>query len=392
MTSVLRRLCLGTLVTNLGNGAWFTAWALFLTRSAHLAPAQVGLGMGVAAGIGLVAATPLGHLGDRLGPRETLIALLLVQAAGMVGYLAVGGFAVFLAAACTTTAMAQASGGVRRALVLGLAEDKMGALAALRVANHIGVALGAVLGGAVIAIGTHAAYAALVLVNAATFVGYAGLVATVPRVPPVPPRGGPALVVLRDRPYIALAAMTGVLSLCWGMLSSGVPLWIVRHTHASPSLGAAIVLINSVAIAAFQVRVARGIESPLEAARGASAAGALLAASCVLFALTAGLGGPGATALFIAAGLVHVAGELLFVAAQWGLSIPLMPPGAAGQYQGMFATGEAAAQMVAPVLMTTLVAGWGSPGWLVLGAIFVAATAPAAPATRWALRTREAYG
>src|SRR5690349_24182811 len=144
--------------------------------------------MGIAAGVGLVAATPLGHLGDRIGPRETLIALLLVQAAGMVAYLAVGGFAVFLAAACTTTAMSQASGGVRRALVLGLAEDKMGALAALRVANHVGVALGAVLGGAVIAIGTRGAYAALVLVDAATFAGYAGIVASVPRVPAVPRR------------------------------------------------------------------------------------------------------------------------------------------------------------------------------------------------------------
>jgi hypothetical protein len=309
----------------------------------------------------------------------------------MVGYLAVHGFAAFLAAACTTTAMSQGSGGVRGALVLGLAEDKMRAMASLRVANHVGVALGAVLAGAVIAVGTRGAYAALVLLDAATFVGYAGLVASVPRVPPVPRRSGPALTVLRDRPYVALAAMTGVLSLCWGMLSSGVPLWIVRHTHASVSLGAAIVMINSVFIAAFQMRVARGIETPLEAARGAFAAGALLAASCVLFALTAGLGGAGATALFLAAGVVHVAGELLFVAAQWGLSIPLMPPGAAGQYQGMFATGEAAAQMVAPILMTTLVAGWGQPGWLVLGAVFIAATAPAAPATRWALRTRAAY-
>src|ERR1700750_1412404 len=171
MTSVLRRLCLGTLVTNLGNGAWFTSWALFLTRSAHLPPAQVGLGMGIAAAVGLVAATPLGHLGDRLGARETLIVLLLVQAAGMVGYLAVGGFAVFLAVACTTTAMSQASGGVRRALVLGLCEDKMGAMAALRVANHVGVAVGAVLGGVVIAIDTREAYAALVLVDAASFAG-----------------------------------------------------------------------------------------------------------------------------------------------------------------------------------------------------------------------------
>jgi hypothetical protein len=59
-----------------------------------------------------------------------------------------------------------------------------------------------------------------------------------------------------------------------------------------------------------------------------------------------------------------------------------------GQYQGMFTTGEATAHMVGPALMTTLVVGWGQPGWLALGALFVLATAPAVPATRWALRTR----
>jgi hypothetical protein len=43
-----------------------------------------------------------------------------------------------------------------------------------------------------------------------------------------------------------------------------------------------------------------------------------------------------------------------------------------------------------PALMTMLVAGWGQPGRLVLAALFRAATAPAAPATRRALRTRAA--
>src|SRR4051794_36694842 len=115
----IRRLCLGILVSNLGNGAWFTSWAIFLTRA--LAPAQVGLGVAVAAGLGLLLATPAGGLADRIGPRETLAVMLVVQAAGMALYLAVGGFAVFLAAACLTTATSQASGGVRGALVVGLA-------------------------------------------------------------------------------------------------------------------------------------------------------------------------------------------------------------------------------------------------------------------------------
>ena len=152
-----------------------------------------------------------------------------------------------------------------------------------------------------------------------------------------------ALTVLHDRPYVTLAALMGVLAFCWGMLSSGVPLWIVFHTHAPRSLAAIIVLVNSLAIAAFQVRVSSGITSPLKAVRGAVWSGSALAASCLLFALTNDEGGVGAVTLLLAAGALSVLGELLFVAASWGLSISLMPKHAPGQYQGMFATGEATA-------------------------------------------------
>src|SRR5436309_1040839 len=81
--------------------------------------------------------------------------------------------------------------------------------------------------------------------------------------------------------------------------------------------------------------------------------------------------GCGVVLVLLAAAAVHTAGELLFVAASWGLSIPLMPPDSPGEYQGVFATGEATALMAAPALMTTLVADWGQPGWLVLAAIFL---------------------
>lgn len=117
--------------------------------------------------------------------------------------------------------------------------------------------------------------------------------------------------------------------------------------------------------------------------------GSLLAASCLLFAITAGWGGPWVVVVLVAAGIVHTAGELVFVAASWGLSVPLMPADAPGEYQGVFATGEATALMAAPALMTTLVAGWGQPGWLVLAAIFLLPAATAIPVTRWALRTRR---
>jgi hypothetical protein len=105
--------------------------------------------------------------------------------------------------------------------------------------------------------------------------------------------------------------------------------------------------------------------------------------------VTAGWGGWTAVTVLIAAGIVHTAGELVFVAASWGLSVPLMPANAPGEYQGVFATGEATALMFAPALMTTLVAGWGQPGWLVLAAIFLVPAVATIPATQWALRSTQ---
>jgi hypothetical protein len=381
----LRRLAAGTLASAVGNGAWYTSWALFLTRSVGLSPGQVGLGMTAAGVAGLACATPAGYLADRLGAREVYATLLGVQAAAALAYLAVGGMPAFVVVACIAEA-ARSGGGARNALVLGLTDEHLTALGALRSISHLGWAGGALAGAVIIGVDSRAGYVALLVLNAASYLAYAGLVLSVPRVGVAPRRRG--LRVVRDRPYVTLAGLVGVLALCWAMLSSGLPLWVALHTDAPRSISAVIVVLNSLAIALLQVRVSRVMVSAGAAARGAVLSGSVLAASCVLFALTAGGSGAAVVALFLVAAAVHTAGELLFVAASWGLSIPLMPRGAAGEYQGVFATGEATALMAAPALMTTLVADWGQPGWLVLAAIFLLPALAAVPVTRWALRTR----
>jgi hypothetical protein len=327
-----------------------------------------------------------------LGPRAVAVTLNLVAAAAFASYVLVGSFAAFLAVACVTETSVRGSGGVRSALVLGLAgpEGRLDAMASLRATSHMGYALGAIAGAAVLALDARPAYLALVLFNAATFVAYAALLAGVPRVPPVPAESTPRLAVLADRPYVALAGLAGVLSLCWGMLSTGLPLWVAGHTRVSPAFCGAVVLVGSLGIAALQVRVTRGITSPAAAARGAQLSACALAGACALIALTSGRGGLAAILLLSAAALLHLTGELLFVASSWGLSIPLMPPGAAGEYSGVFTAGEAAAQTASPVIMTTLVVGLGPAGWLALGAAFLLAASPAPRVTRWALRTRAA--
>jgi hypothetical protein len=386
----LRRIAAGTLISAIGNGAWYTSWALFLTRSIGLSPAQVGLGMTAAGVVGVLAATPVGRLADRLGAREVYGALLVVQAVASLSYLAVGGPAAFVVVACVAEA-ARSGGGARNALVLGLTEreeERVATLGALRSISHVGWAVGAAAGAVIIGIDARPGYVALLLLNAASYLAYAALVAGVPRV--VAGAAVRGLRVVRDGPYLTLAGLVGVLALCWAMLSSGLPLWVALHTDAPRSISAVIVVLNSLAIALAQVPVSRAMVSPAAAARGALLSGAALAASCLLFALTAGGAGAPVIVLFLAAAALHTAGELLFVAASWGLSVPLTPAGATGEYQGVFATGEATALMAAPALMTTLVAEWGQPGWLVLAAIFLLPTVAAVPVTRWAVRTRAA--
>ena len=46
--------------------------------------------------------------------------------------------------------------------------------------------------------------------------------------------------------------------------------------------------------------------------------------------------------------------------------------------------------MLGPLLVTTVVLGWGTAGWLVLGAVFLAAGIAMGPAVRWAARSRPA--
>ncbi|MDP9393295.1 MAG: hypothetical protein M3Q27_03090 [Actinomycetota bacterium] len=48
--------------------------------------------------------------------------------------------------------------------------------------------------------------------------------------------------------------------------------------------------------------------------------------------------------------------------------------------------------MLAPLVLTTLCIAWGTPGWLVLGALFLASGAAMGPVARWAERTRPTAG
>ena len=377
-------------VSALGDGLWFTTWALFFTRILGLPPVTVGVGMAVAGAAGLAAAVPLGALADRCDARVVLAALTLVRATAMASYLVVDGTWSFLAATVAFTAPANGGNAVRTALVAGLVADnaaRLRALARLRVAQHVGYAIGAGLGALVLTADGPSAYAWAITGNALTFAVLAVTTLAV-RKPSVSatPR---ARVALRDRPYLAVVAVTSVLSLCWAMLSTGLPLWLSRSTDLPLALGGVVVVVSSVGIAVFQVPFARFARTPARAAGTAVRSGVVLAASCALLATTAGGSGAVGVTVVVVAAVLHVVGELGYVAANWGLSVGLMRDDARGAYQGVSEAATATVQLFGPAVFTFALGGFGAGGWLAVAVIFLVAVAPVPALTGWATRTRD---
>ncbi len=387
----MRSLLWGRGVSALGDGLWFTIWALYLTRIAGLPPVTVGAGLAVASAVGMAAAVPLGAFADRAGARPVLVVLTLVRAAAMAGYLAVDGTWTFLAVTVPFTALATGGTAVRTALITGLvteSAERVRVLAQQRVAQHVGYAAGAGLGALVLTADTRWAYTVAIAGNAVSFLVLAGATLLVPAPARTPGRTS-TRVVLKDRPYLCVTAATAVLSLCWAMLSAGLPLWLSGRTHLPLGLGGVVVVISSVGIAVFQVPFARFARTAAQAARTAVVSGVVLAASCVLLATTSGGSGAVAVAVVGLAAVLHVVGELAYVAANWGLSVRLMREDAKGAYQGATEAATATVQMVGPGVFTLAVGGLGWPGWLLVAVVFVAAVAPVPALTRWAIRTRQ---
>jgi hypothetical protein len=389
---VTRRLLVGQAVTALGDGLWFSMWAIFLTRIQGISPSSMGLGVGLGGAIGLLAATPLGVVADRRGARGVLTALTVGRGVIMLGYIWVDSFWTLLVVATFFAATQSSAAGIRVALVHHLVEPdrRIRVLALSRVVQHVAYAVGAGLAAVAIAVGTRSIFVGAVLLNVASFFVTAWLTMLVPATPPIPaelPRR--RLQAARHLSFVGIMATTAVLAMCWAMLSSGLPLWVINDTAAPGWTAAAAVVASSLGIALFQVTISERASNLVGAVRATRWSGLALAAACGLFAMATWPVSSGLALLVLGLGmLAHIAGELFYVAARWGLSLKLMTADAAGEYQGIAATTEASIQAIGPALVTLLIIDLHAAGWLVLGSVMLAAAAPAATLTRKALRGR----
>ncbi|HEY7200052.1 MAG TPA: MFS transporter, partial [Candidatus Dormibacteraeota bacterium] len=164
----------------------------------------------------------------------------------------------------------------------------------------------------------------------------------------------------------------------------GLPLWVAVRTSAPRWIVAGLLALNTALVVVAQARASRGVTGVPSAARPLRRAGLVFLIGFGLFAASSRATAPAAVALLVAGVAIHTLGEMWHAAGTFELSFGLAAPHAPGQYQAVFGLGIGAAEALAPVIVTTTVIGLGTPGWLLLGALLVAAGAAAPPASRWA--------
>lgn len=387
-----RILLLAALVNTVGNGAYLTTSALFLTRSVGLTAGQVAVGLSIAAMAGMALTTPMGYLVDRRGAREVQVATLIVLGATFAAMTQVRHLWQFAVLACL---MAIGDGAVKAAngaMIAGAVppEERVRTRAFLRSANNAGIGLGTLLGSIPLALDSRPGYLAVLLLNAVSFLGAALIVQRADKVAAVARPSGRRMAALRDRPFLTFAMVDGFVGALYNqLLALALPLWLVAYTQGPAILVSAVLLVNTIGCVTLQVRASRGTTTAAEAAPTARRGAFVVGASCVLFGLTAGLSAWLVGVVVIGAAVVHLLGELWISSASFAVVFDLAPDWAQGQYQGVHQTGRQIGNMAAPPVLTALVIGWGVPGWLAVGAIFAAVGLVVPHIIRWGLRERR---
>ncbi|WP_371655318.1 MULTISPECIES: MFS transporter [unclassified Streptomyces] len=401
---VLRRLAVMTSLNSFGNGLFFPVSVLYFTRVCGIGATHVGFGLTVAGLFGVAAGIPAGRASDRWGSRRVIAALWLGCGVTMASYSLVDGYAGFLVAAVCFAALNQASWGVKGALFADVlpAATRVEARGYLRMVTNVAMGVGGAIGAVALQADTRTAYLALILVNAATYMVPAVLIRSLPlNAAATAARGADGTVdtpadsrwrAMRDLPYLAVTVLNAVSVLQFSLLEVGMPLWIVENTEAPRWSVALVMIVNCVLVAMLQVRATRRASDVPGAVRAMGRAGLLLAAACVIFALSAGLSPLWAVAVLAAGAVIQVLAEVLSSAGGWTLGYELADSRAQGVYQGVYSSGSAVAMMAGPALVTVTAVGHGFAGWACLAALFAAAGLAVRPAVRWAERDGEWRG
>jgi Major Facilitator Superfamily len=382
---------LAVLINVYGTGLIITAMTLYAIRVVHLTAARTGLAMTIAGLVSLLAAMPIGRLADRLGPRDVYRVTLLVWAAAAAGYVFFAhSFVSFLVVTTVEGVALSSSAAADVALLRRVGGSDATTFRSQSAAVlNLGLSLGIATAGVAIELNTVTAYRALLLGNALSCLIGVAVLGWLPKYEPLAgAREESPFTALRDRAFVGYTVLSGAMYMQYFVLALLLPVWVVFHTNAPRWTVSAFVIINTVMVVLFQVRVGKKVQTIRQGGAAFRRAGVIFLVSCSAMGLAAGLPAWAAVLLLAAAAVVHTYGELWQSSGMFALDFGLAPPHAQGQYQGLVGMGNFAGQALSPFILVGLVLSGGRLGFVLLGVWFALLGLAGPAVARWGERTR----
>ena len=371
-----RRMTAAALVNSFGNGLLATTTAIYFTRFVDISNHQLALTYTAAAVLTMLLAVPVGRIVDGVRPRKFAIYAISTMGVLSLTNAFVANLPQFvfvqLLFTCAEVAMR-----VNQQTYIGRLRqgaERVTMMSYQRAVMNLGLGIGSAVSGIALTINHANAFKILFVLDALTWFGNAAIRSTLPDLEPIGShaRQGRA-IALRDRRWVAASLINGLTEMHNVVLMIGVPLWVDQFTTAPKSVVAASFLVNTVMVAALQVRFGRGTHEPRRAADAYMRSSWWIFVAMVLYPLAFYLDQPLLAAAVILAGAVlHTIGELTKSAGAWGIQYGLVPPQYQGQYQAVWMMGRQINDLLGPPLVAFLCLGWGLPGWLTLGGLIVA--------------------
>ncbi|MCG7204042.1 MFS transporter [Streptomyces arenae] len=375
------------MVDSVVTGLFVPLSLLYLSASSDASLVRVGTLLSLAGLLSLPLPLWIGPLVDRHGPRPTVLAAQLLQAAGFLGYLVVRDDVGILVAATIASLGQRAFWSSAFTLVSNVSDGDPGGHSRERwfgIAGSLraaGYGVGAVAAGVALSVKSGPVYrgaigtcAVLLLMAALLLVRGVPRSATLPALTGHAEPGAPAArgrgyrELWADRPYLGLVALNTAFALCNVMLSIAFPPFVERRLPEVTWAVGPLLAMNTVVQAVLQTTVVRLIR-PLPRHRSLCLAGVLWAAWAGLTAgplwLPRGLWVPCLTV----AVLCYSAAQLVHSPVSNALSADAAPAGIRGRYIAVFQYSFAVATVVAPLLFSLLLDVSGVAPWVTLAAL-----------------------
>jgi MFS family permease len=367
-----RRFVSALAIDALGSGVWMPLSMLYFLHQTSLSLVELGLAMTIANTVVIPVVPVIGSLVDRVGPRAVMQGSNAGAAAAFVLYPFAHSLIAVTVVVFFATATRQAFWGALGPMVTAISrpgerELWFGFLQAMR---NAGYGVGGVLAAVALTVGSGAAYQAVVLANAASYVVALVLMTGVTggRAVAAVDAGGRARgwwVAFADRGYRTLIAVIFCYAMTTMTLNVSMPVYFVDSLGLPGWLPGTVFVINTVLIGVGQGLVVRRMTGHARR-RVLHAAIAFNAASFAMLMLADPLTPAAGVLVVLVAAVVYTLGEMTAGPVVSALSAELPPPEQRGRYMAASQLAWSTAAAVSPLLYSTLLdrgslAAWTGP-------------------------------